>query len=105
MAEDPRFRPADGAGAAPCGCADRGIYRSADVRLMEHSNDRPALLVYNASEVATLAGGVRRGPDQGDVGLIARDGNGAINAGGGPAIAAFEGRIIAVGSLAEVEAR
>ena len=62
----------------------------------------PGLLVYNASEIATLAGGVRRGPDQGNIGLVGRDESGA---GGGPAIAAYEGRIMAVGRLADVEAR
>lgn len=53
------------------------------------------LLVVNASEVATLAGGVRRGAGQADVALIDGD----------PAVAAFEGRIVAVGQRADVERR
>ena len=64
--------------------------------------DQPGLLVHNASEIATLAGGVKRGPDQADIKLIGRDDGGA---GGGPAVAAYEGRIVAVGNLTEVEAR
>jgi imidazolonepropionase len=66
--------------------------------------DKPGLLIHNASEIATLAGGLRRGSSQADVALIAAD------EGGGetrtrPALASFEGRIVAVGRLAEVESR
>jgi imidazolonepropionase len=57
--------------------------------------DRPGLLVVNAMEIATLAGGVRRGSAQADVATIEGDG----------ALAAFEGRIVAIGRRAEVEAR
>jgi imidazolonepropionase len=53
------------------------------------------LLVHNTSEIATLAGGVRRGSSQADIGLI--DGDAAI--------AAYEGRIVALGPLADVERR
>ena len=60
-----------------------------------HRADRPGLLVHNASEVVTLAGGVRRGAAQADVAVI--DGDGAV--------AAYEGRLVAVGRLAEVEHR
>lgn len=56
-------------------------------------SSRPALLVHNASEVATLAGGMRRGAAQGDPALLARD----------VGVAAFEGRIVAVGKTAAVE--
>jgi imidazolonepropionase len=58
------------------------------------TTDRPGLLIHNAAEVATLAGGLRRGAAQGDIGVVA-DG----------AVAAYQGRIVAVGPVAEVEAR
>ncbi len=54
---------------------------------------RPALLVHGASEVATMAGGVRRGAGQADPALLLDD----------PAVAAYEGRIVAMGQLADVE--
>ena len=56
---------------------------------------RPGLLVVNAMEIATLAGGLRRGSSQADVAVIEGDG----------ALAAFEGRIVATGRRAEVERR
>jgi len=56
---------------------------------------RPGLLVHNAAEIATMAGGLRRGAGQADVGPIEGDG----------AVAAYEGRIIAVGQRREVERR
>jgi imidazolonepropionase len=68
------------------------------------ASDLPGLIVHSASEVATLAGGLRRGGSQSDIGLIGRD-RASVASGGGPAVAAYEGRIVAVGTLAEVEAR
>jgi imidazolonepropionase len=67
-------------------------------------SDKPGLLVHNAAEIATLAGGLRRGRSQADIALLSADDG---DAGGAlsPALAAFEGRIVAVGRLAEVEAR
>jgi imidazolonepropionase len=59
------------------------------------TTDRPGLLVFNASEVATLAGGLRRGATQGDLGLLMDE----------PAVAAYQGRIVATGRLPDVEAR
>jgi imidazolonepropionase len=61
----------------------------------------PGLLVTGATEMATLAGGVRRGPAQGDVSRIADADPAGPDA---PAIACWEGRIVSVGSRAEVEA-
>lgn len=61
----------------------------------EDAASRPGLLVHNASEIATVAGGVRRGSAQADVALIEDDG----------AVAAYEGRIVAVGRTVEVERR
>jgi imidazolonepropionase len=58
----------------------------------------PGLLVEGAVAVATLAGGLRRGSAQGDVGLL----SGAVPGPGGLAIAAWDDRIIAVGTSADV---
>lgn len=66
------------------------------------TTDRPGLLVYNAAEVATLAGGVRRGGAQGDIGLLMAESGRPEDA---PAVAAYQGRIVAAGRLADVEAR
>lgn len=64
-------------------------------------DQRPGLLIHNASEVATLAGGIRRGAGQADAALIAA--NATVAAHLAPAVAAYEGRIVAVGRLEEVE--
>ncbi len=61
----------------------------------------PGLLITGASEVVTMAGGVRRGPEQGVVGRIATDAPDAPDA---PVVAAWEGRILAVGPRDAVEA-
>jgi imidazolonepropionase len=66
-------------------------------------NGGPAqgLLVTGAAAVATLAGGLRRGPAQDDPGLIeAHDGPEDPAA---PVVAAWEGRIVGVGPRAAVE--
>ena len=61
----------------------------------------PGFLVVGASEVVTLEGGVRRGLEQGEVGrLLAIDPAGPD----APAVAGWEGRIVAVGPRAAVEA-
>ena len=61
----------------------------------------PGLLIIGASEVATLAGGVRRGPSQGEVGRLRSDDPSGPDA---PAVACWEGRIAAVGPRVAVEA-
>jgi imidazolonepropionase len=61
----------------------------------------PGLLIVGASEVVTLAGGVRRGEAQADVGRIAADDPAGPEA---PCVACWEGRIAAVGPRAAVEA-
>ncbi|HEY8136117.1 MAG TPA: imidazolonepropionase [Candidatus Limnocylindrales bacterium] len=66
------------------------------------TGDRPGLLVFNATEVATLAGGLRRGAAQSEVGLLMAEGSEPT---GAPAVAAYQGRIVASGRLPEVEAR
>ena len=58
-----------------------------------------ALVVHGAGEIATLAGGIRVGSAMDDVATISRSDDPA-----GLAIAAWEGRIVAVGSWGEVEA-
>jgi imidazolonepropionase len=57
----------------------------------------PGLLVEGAAAIATLAGGLRRGPAQGDVGLLeaAPDGEGLF-------VAAWQGEILAVGPAQDV---
>jgi len=61
----------------------------------------PGLLVVGASEVVTVAGGVRRGAEQGDVGRLRADDPAGPE---GPVVACWEGRILAVGPRASVEA-
>ncbi len=61
----------------------------------------PGFLVVGASEVVTLEGGVRRGPEQGGVGRLLADDPAGPEA---PSVAGWEGRIVAVGPRAAVEA-
>ena len=61
-----------------------------------HGRSTPGLLVGGAAEIVTMAGGVRRGSAQGDA---------AVLAGPGLAVAAWEGRIEAVGAEDDVLAR
>jgi imidazolonepropionase len=61
----------------------------------------PGLLVTGAREVATLVGGPRRGDGQADVGRLVADDPAGPDA---PVIACWEGRILAVGPRAAVEA-
>lgn len=58
---------------------------------------RPGVLVRGASEIATLAGGLRRGAAQGDVAALRGERS--------LALASFEGRIVALGDEAEVAGR
>jgi imidazolonepropionase len=61
----------------------------------------PGFLVVGASEVVTLEGGVRRGAEQGEVGRLSTDDPVGPDA---PSVAGWEGRIVAVGPRAAVEA-
>ncbi len=61
----------------------------------------PGLLIVGAAEIVTLAGGVRRGPSQGEVARLRSDDPHGPDA---PAVACWEGRIAAVGPRAAVEA-
>jgi imidazolonepropionase len=58
-------------------------------------SEQRGLLVHNAAEVVTVAGGILRGSAQAEIGVI--DGDAAV--------AAYEGRIVAVGQVGEVERR
>jgi imidazolonepropionase len=61
------------------------------------------LLVTGASRIATLAGGIRRGAAQDDAAVLEADAVGGPDAPGAPVVAAWEGRIVAVGPRAAVE--
>jgi imidazolonepropionase len=64
--------------------------------------DKPGLLIVGAAEVVTMAGGLRVGAAQDDPAVLVRpDGDSALTR--GPAVAAWEGRILAVGPRAELE--
>ena len=64
----------------------------------------PGLLIVGAAEVATMAGGVRSGPGQGQVGRLTADPTLGPAASDGPVVACWEGRIAAVGPRSKVEA-
>ena len=63
----------------------------------------PGLLIVGASEVVTLAGGVRMGERQGDVGRLSAADVGGPDAPDAPVVACWEGRIAAVGPRAALE--
>ena len=65
----------------------------------------PGLLVTGAIEIATLAGGLRRGTSQADVGLLRLDEREVAAPEARPALAAYEGRIVALGRTDEVTAQ
>ncbi|HET9344233.1 MAG TPA: imidazolonepropionase [Candidatus Limnocylindrales bacterium] len=61
------------------------------------------LLVVGASEVVTLAGGLRAGTAQGDVGRLTAAEAGGPASSAAPVVAAWEGRIVAAGPRGDVE--
>ena len=63
----------------------------------------PGLLIVGASEVVTVAGGVRGGASQADVGRLSAADVGGIDAPDAPVVACWEGRIAAVGPRAAME--
>ena len=63
----------------------------------------PGLLIVGAAEVVTLAGGVRGGTSQADVGRLSAADVGGIDAPDAPVVACWEGRIAAVGPRAAME--
>ena len=66
--------------------------------------DAPGLLVHGASQIATLAGGLRRGPAQAELALLDAAAVGGPGSPAAPGVAAWEGRIVAVGPRDLVEA-
>jgi imidazolonepropionase len=66
--------------------------------------DAPGLLIHGASQVATLAGGIRRGITQGELGLLDAGAVGGPGASGAPVVACWDGRVVGVGPRDGVEA-
>jgi imidazolonepropionase len=76
------------------------------LRVIPGGRDEPALpglLVVGAAEVVTLAGGPRSGAEQGAVDRRAAEPHGGPGAPNAPAVAIWEGRILGVGGLADLE--
>ena len=68
------------------------------------TDGRPmGLLILNAGEVVTLAGGLRRGPTQDQPSVLRGDEGGDPNGDDAPIVATWEDRIVAVGPRALVE--
>jgi imidazolonepropionase len=61
------------------------------------------LLVVGAAEVVTMAGGLRRGPSQGDAAILDAAASGGPGSPDAPVVACWQGRIVAVGSRRAVE--
>ncbi len=77
------------------------------LRLIEggrSQSDAPGLLIHGASQIATLAGGLRRGSAQGDLALLDAEPVGGPGSPAAPVIACWEGRVIGVGPRDGVEA-
>lgn len=64
----------------------------------------PGLLIVGATEIATMAGGVRAGTSQGEIGRIGPGPAADPSSVDGPVVACWEGRIAAVGPRSKVEA-
>jgi imidazolonepropionase len=63
----------------------------------------PGLLVVGASEVVTLAGGLRSGSGQADVARLSADAAGGPTSPSAPVVATWDGTILAVGPRADLE--
>ena len=63
----------------------------------------PGLLVVGAAEVVTVGGGLRAGVDQNEVARLSAADSGGPDAPSAPVVAAWEGRILAVGPRADLE--
>jgi imidazolonepropionase len=77
------------------------------LRLIEggrSQSDAPGLLIHGASQIATLAGGLRRGDSQGELGLLDAGPVGGPGSTAAPVIACWEGRVLGVGPRDSVEA-
>ena len=66
--------------------------------------DAPGLLIHGASQIATLAGGLRRGRTQGELGLLDAGPVGGPGSPAAPVLACWDGRIVGVGPRDGVEA-
>lgn len=64
----------------------------------------PGLLIVGAAEVVTMAGGIRMGEQQAEVGRLSAADGGGPHAPTAPVVACWEGRIAAVGPRAATEA-
>ena len=67
------------------------------------NGDAPGLLIHGASQIATLAGGIRRGAMQGELALLDAADVGGPGAPNAPVVAIWDGRVIAVGPRDAVE--
>lgn len=67
------------------------------------SNETAGLLVHGAAQVATLAGGLRRGSGQGDAAVLDAGEVGGPGSPQAPVVACWEGRILAVGPRDRIE--
>ena len=67
------------------------------------NTEAPGLLIHGASQVATLAGGLRRGEAQADAAVLDAAQVGGPGAADAPVVACWEGRIVGVGPRAAVE--
>jgi len=67
------------------------------------NGDTPGLLVHGAAQVATLAGGLRRGSLQGDIALLDAAEVGGPGSPQAPVVACWDGRIVAVGARDRIE--
>ena len=67
------------------------------------SGHSPGLLIHGAAEVVTMAGGLRMGATQDQPALVPAAGSSGPRSNGAPVVAAWEGRILAVGPRAAVE--
>jgi imidazolonepropionase len=65
--------------------------------------NRPGLLVVGASEIVAMAGGVRRGESQGRIDRHEAAASGDSDGEHAPAVAAWEGRVVAVAGLADLK--
>lgn len=66
--------------------------------------DAPGLLVHGASQIATLAGGIRRGLEQANLALLDAASVGGPGSPSAPVVACWDGRVLDVGPRDRVEA-
>ena len=64
----------------------------------------PGLLIHGASQVVTMAGGLRRGAAQGELAMLDSADVGGPGAPDAPVVACWEGKILGVGPRDVVEA-